>query len=297
VKIGFDLLAVAGHVTDDHMPHIERLKALGYDGVEIPVFDGPVDHYKAIGHRLKDIGLQSTIVTIVGEDTNPASSDPVIRSNARDRLHWAIDCASALGARLMCGPFHSPLGVFSGSAPTQGELGHLADTMREAAGYAEPAGVALSIEALNRFECYMLNTLAQASQLRRRVGHPNFSIQYDTFHANIEELDPVAAYRQFADEITHIHISENDRGIPGRGHVPFAETLRAVRAQGYQGWLTVEAFGRALPALAAATRVWRDLFPDLDTLFSESIATIRRHWDAAAQKPARRPGGVKRRTA
>ena len=128
----------------------------------------------------------------------------------------------------------------------------------------------------------MLNTMAQASELRRRVGHPNFSYQYDTFHANIEERDPVGVYSAFAHEITHIHISENDRGIPGRGHVPFAETIGAIRRSGYDGWLTVEAFGRAVPALAAATRIWRDLFPDLDTMFSESIDTIRRHWAQAA---------------
>ena len=55
----------------------------------------------------------------------------------------------------------------------------------------------------------------------------------------------------------------------------------SIRAVGYDGWLTVEAFGRSVPALSAATRVWRDLFPDLDTLFTESIALIRREWAAA----------------
>jgi D-psicose/D-tagatose/L-ribulose 3-epimerase len=69
--------------------------------------------------------------------------------------------------------------------------------------------------------------------------------------------------------------------VPGRGHVPLRETIRAIRSRGYDGWLTVEAFGRSVPALAAATRVWRDLYPDIDTLFSESIDVIRRHWAQA----------------
>jgi D-psicose/D-tagatose/L-ribulose 3-epimerase len=285
LRIGFNLLVVGGHIADEHSHLLERLKDLGYDGVEVPVFDGPVSQYQALGQRLGDLGLQSTIVAIVGEDTSPISPDPGIRSNARDRLRWSIDCAQALGADVMAGPFHSPLGVFTGAGPTEDELERLAETLRAVGDHAGQAGVTLAIEALNRFECYVLNTMAQASDLRRRVGHPSVSYQYDTFHANIEERDPVEAYRIHAHEIPHIHISENDRGIPGRGHVPFAATFAAIRGAGYDGWLTVEAFGRALPALAAATRVWRDLFPDLDTLFSESIEMIRRHWEAA--DPAR----------
>jgi D-psicose/D-tagatose/L-ribulose 3-epimerase len=281
LRIGIDLLVVGGHITDEHWPLIERLKALGYDGVEIPVFDGPVAHYEHLGRGLRAMGMGATIVAIVGEDTNPLSPDPVIRQNARDRLAWSIDCAHALGADVMAGPFHSPLGVFTGEGPSEAELGRLAEIMHGAAAYAEPAGVTLALEALNRFECYVLNTMDQAEALRKRVDHPNFSFQFDTFHANIEERDPVEAYRRHARVIPHIHISENDRGIPGRGHVPFAAHFRAFREAGYDGWLTVEAFGRALPALAAATRVWRDLFPDLETLLVESITLIRREWQAA----------------
>ena len=283
MKVGFNFLVVGGHIGEEHAPLLERLKAHGYDGVEIPVFEGELSHYEGLGRLLRRIGLGATMVAIVSEGANPASPDAAVRARARDHLRWCIDCGHAFGAEVMAGPFHSPLGVFSGDGPTDAELGHLADSMHEAAGYAADAGVHLSIEALNRFECYMLNTMAQASDLRRRVGHPNFSYQYDTFHANIEERDPVGTYRRFAHEISHIHISENDRGIPGRGHTPIGATIREARHSGYDGWLTVEAFGRAVPALAAATRVWRDLFPDIDTLFAESIAVTRRHWAQALE--------------
>jgi len=282
MRIGFNLLVVGGHITDEHGHLLDRIKALGYDGVEVPVFDGPVSHFEGLGRRLKEIGLKSTTVSIVTEDANPISPDERLRRNGLDRLRWSIDCAHALGADVMSGPFHSPLGVFSGTGATEDEISRAADILREAAPHGEAAGVKLAVEALNRFECYFLNTMAQATAFTRRVNHPNVGNHYDTFHANIEERDPVAAYSEHAGEIIHVHISENDRGIPGRGHVPLARTIGAIRAAGYDDWLTVEAFGRSLPALAAATRVWRDLFPDLDTLMSESIAVIRRHWEAAA---------------
>ena len=45
---------------------------------------------------------------------------------------------------------------------------------------------------------------------------------------------------------------------------------------GNNGYATIEAFGRALPALAAATRVWRDLFPDPMGLCQEGLDFIRK---------------------
>ncbi len=68
---------------------------------------------------------------------------------------------------------------------------------------------------------------------------------YDTFHANIEEKDPVAAIKTIRKHMIHFHISENDRGTPGKGHVPWDETYKALRKAKYDGWLTIEAFGRA----------------------------------------------------
>ena len=281
MKVGFNLLVVGGFITAEHGPLFEKLKALGYDGVELPMFEGTPEHYQDVGRLLRDCGLEATTCAIMTEAENPISPDALIRAEAGKRLRWAIDCTHALGGGVVMGPFHSPLGVFSGNGASEAEFDRLAEVMRAGAAYGADVGVALSLEPLNRFECYVLNTMAQAGALARRVDHPNFGVTYDTFHANIEERDPIAAFTAHAGAVNHIHLSENDRGIPGRGHVPFGPTIRAIRATGYDGWLTVEAFGRSVPALSAATRVWRDLFPDLDTLFAESITLIRREWAAA----------------
>ena len=104
---------------------------------------------------------------------------------------------------------------------------------------------------------------------------------YDTFHANLEERDPVAAYTRNASDVVHIHISENDRGVPGCGHVPWAETFSAIKSSGYDGWLTIEAFGRGLPELAAATRVWRDFAESPEAYYRDGYKCIRQGWDVA----------------
>ena len=78
--------------------------------------------------------------------------------------------------------------------------------------------------------------------------------------------------------INHVHISENDRGVPGTGHVHWAETFSALKAVGYDSWLTIESFGRALPELAAATCIWRDLFDSEEQVASEGIRFVRESW-------------------
>ncbi|HZB06281.1 MAG TPA: TIM barrel protein, partial [Thermoleophilaceae bacterium] len=102
---------------------------------------------------------------------------------------------------------------------------------------------------------------------------------------NIEERDPVAAFTDNARHVSHIHLSENDRGVPGRGHVPWPETFAAIAGSGYDRWLTIEAFGRGLPDLAAATRIWRDLFESPEAVYREGFEHIRRGL-AGASAPA-----------
>ena len=113
------------------------------------------------------------------------------------------------------------------------------------------------------------------------VGHPHIRARYDTFHSKIEETDPIGAFTRNSDRIVHVHISENDRGVPG-GNIPWAETFKARRASGYDGWLTIEAFGRALKELAAATKVWRDFSETPEAVYREGYRHIRDGWHAAA---------------
>lgn len=279
MKIGFNLLLWTGHMTEAHLPVAKQLKDTGYDGVEIPVLDASsVAHYRGLGDRLNSEGLARTAVALLPDEAHSAiSSDPAARRGAVDHLTRVIDCAHALGAEVLCGPYYQPLGVFSGGKPTVEELAWAADVHREIAPLARAAGMTCALEPLNRFEAYLLNTVEQSIDYVDRVAAPGFGILYDTFHANIEEKDPLAAATAAfrSGHLAHVHISENDRGTPGRGHAPLRETIRLLKELGYDGWLTIEAFGRAVPEIAAATRVWRDFFPDPEQVYTEGFQLIR----------------------
>ncbi|MGE3809604.1 MAG: sugar phosphate isomerase/epimerase family protein, partial [Gemmataceae bacterium] len=259
MKTSMNLLLWATHVTSEHFPILAKLKQAGYDGVEIPVFEGDAKHFQSIKKELDNQGLGCTTVTIATPDANPISPDAGIRKAAGERLKWAIEMTATLGGEMMCGPYHSPLAVFSGSGPTGDEKKRAAEVLRGAAEEAKKNNLKLCIEYLNRFECYFLTTAADAKALVQAVDHPNFRTMYDTFHANIEEKDQARAIKELAPHFIHVHISENDRGTPGTGQVHWDPVFKALKEVKYDGWLTIEAFGRALPDLAAATRVWRDL--------------------------------------
>src|SRR5438034_1332817 len=112
---------------------------------------------------------------------------------------------ATLGGELMAGPYHSPLAVFTGQPPTEGEKERAADVLRKVAEDAKKAGVMHAIEYLNRFECYFLTTAAEARALVKRVNHPSFRTMYDTFHANIEEKNIGQAITGLADSFIHVH--------------------------------------------------------------------------------------------
>ncbi len=284
MKIGMNLLLWTGNVTQEHLPILKAIKATGFDGVEVPIFDpSDVGHFRGLADILDDIGLQRTAVALIPDEAHsPISPDSAARQGGVDHLRRVIDCCEALGAQALVGPWYQPLGVFSGDGPSEEELARCAEVHRQVAPLTRAANLICALEPLNRFESYLLNTCEQTSAYLERLGEPNFGILYDSFHANIEEKDPLgaldAAYAK--GHVKHVHISENDRGTPGRGHAKIKETIVSLKAKGYDGWMTIEAFGKALPELAAATRVWRDFFANPEEVYTEGYRYIRDCWDA-----------------
>ncbi len=284
MKIGFCMFLWTTHVTARHEELLRELKDTGYDGAEIPIFEGDPDHYKRLGELLDRIGLERTSVTAMGDPSmNLISPDASTRKKGVAYMHWAIDCAAALGATRLCGPMHSTLGAFSGEGPTPAEKKRSVQSQRAIGDHAGKRGVTVGLEALNRFECYLLNTMDDLAAHLDEIDHPHIKGMYDTFHANIEEADPIGAYTRNVRHFTHIHISENDRGVPGRGNIPWKKTFRAIRESGYDDWLTIESFGRGLADLAAATKVWRDFAESPEAVYREGYTHIVRHWKKAGR--------------
>lgn len=274
MKYGMNLLLWTGELNDELMPVLGSLKEMGYDGVELPLFNTDLD-YAAWGSRLDDLDLERTAVTVRTEEDNPISPDAAVRAAGVANTKKALDCCAAAGATHLVGPFHSALGFFSGQGPSEDEWKWGVDSMRQVAEHAATTNVTLAVECLNRFETYLLNSHADAAKFAREVDHPNCRVMYDTFHANIEEKSIPDAIRGCADVLCHVHISENDRSTPGSGNVRWAENFDTLKEIGYDGWMMIEAFGLALPELAAATKIWRRMYESEEQLASDGLAFMK----------------------
>lgn len=276
MKYGMNLMLWADDMGDDLLPVLESLRRMGYDGVEVPVFDLDPAKWTAWAKRLDDLGLERTANHVIAPEFDPVSPDPAVQRRAYEHMERVVDCCHAVGATVLAGPHQVALGVFTGHGATDDEWARSVAHIRRVAEYAAPAGVLLTEEVVNRFELYHLNTMAQAIRFIDDVGHPNCRIHLDTFHANIEEKRPADSIRAAGSRIGYVHISENDRGVPGSGHVAWDATFDALMAIGYDGWLTVESFGDALPNLAAATKIWRPLFDSQEQVAVEGLAFMKR---------------------
>lgn len=280
MKYGMNMLLWTADVSEEHWPVIERLKDMGYDGIELPIFNPNVEKFAKWDQRLNDLGLERTAVTCRAVDDNPISADANVRAKGVENNKLALECCRAAGCTILAGPYHSALGHFSGKGPTADEWNWGVESMQKVAEHAAKCGVMLAVEYLNRFECYFLNCVADTVRFVREVAHPNCRMMYDTFHANIEEKDVRTAILTCSGACVHVHISENDRGTPGEGGVRWRQTFKALTQIGYDGWLVVEAFGLALPELAAATKIWRKMY-DTEGKLAQDALEFMKKWKRA----------------
>jgi D-psicose/D-tagatose/L-ribulose 3-epimerase len=277
MKYGLNQLLWTDRMHDGMVPVVEKIKALGYDGVEIPIFELDEPLHRRWGTTLDGLGLERTAVTVRGPGDNPISPSAAVRAAAVDAMKRTLDCCHAAGVKTLVGPTHSAIGEFTGKGPTDDEFQWGVDTMRQVAQHAAQAGITIATEYLNRFENYFLTSVEQTVKFVQAVDHPAVRMMYDTFHANIEEKNLTQAIHAAAPWTVLVHISENDRSIPGTGHVHWNETFDALHAAGYDGWLVVEAFGLALPNIAAATKIWRKMFPTEDQLATDALAFMKQN--------------------
>lgn len=276
MKIGVNLLLWTGGFTDENVPLLDTAASMGYDGVEIPVFTTEGITGSTVRKALGDTGLGCTISSVMAPGASLIDPDSSARQRGVDFLRSVVDLAAEMGAEVVCGPIYSPVGHLVGRGRTSEEWRWCVDALAQVAPHAESAGVLLAVEPLNRFETYFLNIVSDVLRLAADVGSPALGVHFDTFHANIEEKDPVGALRACGDRVYHFHCSENDRGPVGTGHVDWEGMVSALREIGYDRWLVVESFLPVIKEIAAAASIWRELSPTPEALATDSLTFLRK---------------------
>ncbi len=277
MKFGVNTFIWTPSFDKSSLPLLPMIKEHGFDGVEVPLFR-PAEFAAAdIRKGLQQNGLECTVCSILVSGFSLISEDAEVRRKTRIHLEDSIKAVAEVGARIIAGPLYSPVGYLPGRRRTAEEWRWAVEGYQSLTGTLEANGVTLAIEPLNRFETYFLNIAADLAALCDEVDHPNVGILLDTFHANIEEKDIAAAFRTAGRRLKHVHTCENDRGIPGSGHVEWAGVFQALRDMRYDGWLTIESFGFALGELSAAASIWRDIETSPDAIAFEGVKFLKKH--------------------
>lgn len=218
---------------------LERLKKFGYDGVELAGEPKLIDA-ETVNQLLAKYSLECTsICGIYTSDRDLSSSKAEIRENAVQYVKDCVDLAVQVGAATLI-VVPSPVGKSRPDTTIEMEWSNVVQSLKEAGAYAQSRKIQLAIEALNRFETYLVNKLDDARKLAEEVNLPSVKIMADLFHMNIEERDHSAAIRRIAPYLAHVHIADNTREAAGLGMTNFKEVVRTLIELGYKGPLTME---------------------------------------------------------
>ena len=231
---------------------LARVKAAGFDGVELAVTDPHLLEASAVAEALEEEGLRLLSITTgqaaALEGLSLATSDDGVRRRAVRRIQAHMAFAEAFGAVVIVGSLRG----------ADGEVELLADSLRECAAFS--SGVSLAIEPLNRYESRLLNSVDETLRFAGRLDAGNVGILFDTFHANIEEDSIGESIAKLGDRLIHVHLADSNRWVPGYGHTDFANVRSALEGIDYRGGLVLESLPRpdAERLLGAAEALCRD---------------------------------------
>jgi D-psicose/D-tagatose/L-ribulose 3-epimerase len=276
MKFGVNTFIWTANFTVDNLPLLPPIKRHGFDGIEVPLFDPNNFAAEDIRTGVEGNGLECTVCSVISHGMSLIADDADVRRRTIAHLKECAKATAEAGSAILAGPLYAPIGEMPGRRRTSAEWQRAVEGYQAIAPTFAAHGVTLALEPLNRFETYFLNTAADAAELCKQVDHPNVGILFDTFHANIEEKNIADGFRTVAQYLKHVHTCENDRGTPGSGHVEWKPVFQALAEIGYDGWLTIESFGSAVPEISAAASIWRDIEPVTDSIAFDGIKFLKK---------------------
>jgi D-psicose/D-tagatose/L-ribulose 3-epimerase len=273
---GIHTLLFTEAFVDRDLPLLDKAKRMGFDAVEILPFDPEHFPAAAVRRAASDLGLVVNTGFGMPEQYNVISPDPAVRKAGVDFSKRLIDISNDVGARVLGGVIYCAWGYLTGRPRTQEEWKWAVEGYRQIAEYAaSTSDLILAIEPVNRFESHFINIADDAVKFIEDVGMPNVKVHLDTFHMIREEDSIGEAVRRAGKHIGYVHACENQRGIAGRGLVPWREFFTALHEVKYDGCVTIESFDPNKEKFAKLCCIWRQLADSPEQLATESLSFLR----------------------
>ena len=262
MKFGIHLITLMNTWNDDFLESIRLARDIGFEGVEVPVLDLSKFPQEDLRKLKEEIDIKILCGTGLSEDTDISSSDLKKRKKGIDYLKKCIEIASNLSSPQLGGVLYAPWGKTSPIYREKKRRENAIESMKEICDFAEKSKVTLAIEPLNRYETSFINTVDEAIEFIQKIGSKNIKLHLDTFHMNIEEENFEKAFEKSKDYLFHLHVSENNRSLPGFGNLDWQLISRCVRKIGYSRWVVVESIINYPSEIACETNTWRTFSKD-----------------------------------
>ncbi len=275
MKLGVHPFIWTDEWNDKNLDLINRVSESGFDFIEIPLTKLEVVTPEKIRKRLEQTKLGCCASTLLTAETDISSPNKGTRKKGINRLKTCVEMVSEMGGKLLCGAIYCSFGKKGTRPPTELEYKYSADALREVAEFSKKYDIMIGLEPLNRYENYFINTVEQVKNFINLINKPNIQVQLDTYHMHIEEKSQYLAIKSAGDLLCHIHLCENDRGIPGTGQCYWDDIFKALGEIHFQGSSAIEGFFGHIPSIAAATCVWRELAPSPEILVKEGLEFIK----------------------
>jgi D-psicose/D-tagatose/L-ribulose 3-epimerase len=277
MKFGIHSLLFSETFTDRELPLLDKAKEMGFDAMDIVPFDFEKFPAKRVRQRANELGLE--IITEIGmpEYANTISPDPAIRAAGVELAKRLVDLSNEAGAHVFGGVNYCSWGYLTGRMRSEEEWKWGVENFRKIAEYSlrEAPDLTLAIEVINRFESHFINIAADAVRFIGEVGLPNVKVHLDSFHMIREEDDFAAAIQETGNLLGYVHACENQRGIPGRGQVPWPAFFAALAEVNYQGCVTIESFDPSFERIAKLCCIWRKLADSPEQLATEGLRFLK----------------------
>ena len=263
---------------------IQSAAAIGYDVIEVPIFDPASTDLEHTRGLLQRHGLKPSVSLGLSAECDISSADRQISIAGIAQLHKVVDATAFIGGSVVAGVIASAWQKYL-VAPTDAGYANSVSGIREVAQAARAKGITVAVEVVNRFESNLLNTAAQALRFVDAVGEDNVGIHLDTFHMHIEEADAASAIQTCGSLLKYFHVNENHRGYVDTGSIDFAPIFRALVEAKYEGPISFEAFSfsTCTAAVAGKAAIWRSVYEDGEDVASRALAYLKAAVTSARQ--------------
>lgn len=277
MKFGASTFIWVSPFSNETLDLIDKVNEMGFDYIEICIEDPDTIDTQAISDRLKATGVEALICGAFGPNRDISSEDVAVRQEGIDYIKKCVDIAADLGSPLVSGPMYTATGKtrLLSTEEKEQQWKWAIENLKEAADYAEEKGIKLAIEPLNRFETDFVNTVQQGMEFLNQVDKENVGFLLDTFHMNLEEKNISDALKLAKGHIFNFHASENDRGTPGTGHIPWNDVFETLNEISYDGPVVIESFTTEIKEIARAVSQWRPLAPSQDSIGEDGLKFLK----------------------